>query len=234
MTNAKINNKDKAIGLYLLLGTLFVAFLITCNLIANKFISIPVFFRSEPLIVSAGILPYPVTFLITDLLSEFFGHKKSTWVVLCGLLASLLILGLLKFASAFPAWENSPVNDHYFDTVFGNSRRVIAASMAAYLCAQLVDVKLYDFWKKITKGRYLWIRNNGSTILSQLLDTSLVVLVLFWGTTQQGNIGALVLDGWLFKLLMAIIDTPIIYLLVFLIRKYFRLKPGEELNFKNI
>ena len=235
MTQKIASNKyEKAIGLYLLLGTSFVAFLITCNLIANKFIAIPVFFREEPLVVSAGILPYPVTFLITDLLSEFYGHKKSTWVVLSGLFASILILGLLKFAASFPAWEFSPVSDLYFDTVFGNSKRVIAASMAAYLCAQLVDVKLYDFWKKLTGGRFLWIRNNGSTILSQLLDTSLVVLVLFWGSGQHENMGDLILDGWLFKLLMALVDTPIIYLLVYLIRRYFKLSAGEELNFKKL
>lgn len=220
--------------MYLFLGALFVAFLITCNLIANKFIAIPVFFRADPLIVSCGVLPYPITFLITDLLSEFYGHKKSAYVVLAGLVASVFILLLLKLATSIPAINGSPVSDEYFDQVFGNSKRVIAASMLAYLMAQLVDVKLYDFWKKYTKGKHLWVRNNGSTILSQLFDTTLVILVLFWGTPKHDDMLAMISDGWLFKVIMAILDTPVIYLSVYLIRKYLHLKPGEEVEFKNI
>lgn len=205
--------------------------MVVCNLIANKFISINTIFRDDPFIVSAGILPYPITFLITDLLSEFYGRKKTAFVIFIGFLASLLIVLVLKLGSFFPAINGSPVSDSVYENVFGNSWRVIGASMTAYLMAQLVDVQLYEFWKKLTNGKLLWLRNNGSTIFSQFVDTTLVVFVLFIGVKGMSEIWSMILDGWLFKVICALIDTPVIYVSVFLIRRYFKLKPGEEVQF---
>lgn len=213
----------------MLLGGLFIAFLVVCNLIANKFITVQTFLRDEPFIISVGILPYPLTFLITDLLSEFYGAKKTAVVVFTGFIASVLIVSVLYLGGIFPAIDGSPVSNEAYDIVFGNSWRVISASMVAYLTAQFVDVKLYEFWKRLTKGKKLWLRNNGSTIFSQLIDTVLVILVLFAGVKTTTEITSMILDGWLFKVICALIDTPIIYLSVFLIRKYFKLKPGEEI-----
>lgn len=221
----------RGIALYALLTGLFVAFLVVCNLIANKFIVLEIPFRASPLVISCGVLPYPLTFIITDLLSEFYGKKRTSHVVMIGLVASFFIVILLKLTTSIPAWEFSPASTQNFEAIFGNSWRVISASMAAYLVAQLVDVKLYDFWKKFTKGRHLWLRNNGSTAFSQLVDTLLVVSVLFLGTEQSHNIGKMVMDGWMFKAMCAIVDTPIIYGLVFLMRQFLRLKPNEEFSF---
>jgi uncharacterized integral membrane protein (TIGR00697 family) len=229
--NSDIILKHKAVAIYLLLGGLFISFLIVCNLIANKFIEIPVFFRDKPFVVSCGILPYPVTFLITDLLSEFYGRRRTAWVVITGLISSVFIVFLIRWAATFPAVSISPASTEAFNEIFGNSWRVIGASMIAYLSAQLLDVQIYEFWRKVTKGKYLWIRNNGSTIVSQLVDSILVVLVLFLGTLSFGEIQTLILDGWQFKVLCALIDTPFIYLFVYLIRKYFKLQPGEEVQF---
>jgi uncharacterized integral membrane protein (TIGR00697 family) len=131
----------------------------------------------------------------------------------------------------FNAIEGSPVSDATYDVVFGNSWRVIGASMTAYLFAQFIDVQLYDFWKKLTNGRMLWLRNNGSTVLSQLADTILVVSVLFIGIKTGEEITSMIMDGWLFKVICALIDTPILYVSVFLLRKYFKLRPGEEVQF---
>ena len=220
-----------AIYLYFLLGGLFIAFLIVCNLIANKFIYVQTFLRDEPFILSAGILPYPVTFLITDLLSEFYGRKRTSVVIFTGLVASALIIVVLNLGALFPAIEGSPVSNEMYASVFGNSWRVIGASMTAYIIAQLVDVQLYEFWKKRTRGKMLWLRNNGSTIFSQLIDTVLVVLVLFLGVKSSSEIISIIIDGWLFKVICALIDTPIIYVSVFLIQRYFKIKPGEEINF---
>ena len=214
----------------MLLGGLFIAFLVVCNLIANKFITVQTFLRDEPFIISAGMLPYPLTFLITDLLSEFYGAKKTAVVVFTGFVASVLIVSVLYLGGIFPAIDGSPVSNEAYDVVFGNSWRVISASMIAYLTAQFVDVKLYEFWKKLTKGKKLWLRNNGSTIFSQLIDTVLVILVLFIGVKTTAEITSMIFDGWLFKVICALIDTPIIYVSVFLIRKYFKLKPGEEIQ----
>ena len=214
---------------YLILSGLFVALLIVCNLIANKFVLVDLSFLgfSEPFILSAGVLPYPLTFLITDVLSEFYGKKRTNRVIITGFIASVIILGVLLLGSVFPSIEGSPVNDQEYNIIFKNSWRVIGASMLAYLSAQLVDVKLFHFWKSLTKGKHLWLRNNGSTIVSQFVDTVLVVSVLFIGVKSFEEIQSMIFDGWLFKVLAALLDTPIFYLLVYFGRKYFKLPAGH-------
>ncbi|MEM9052104.1 MAG: queuosine precursor transporter [Bacteroidota bacterium] len=221
--------KKQAFSLYLLLGGLFITALITCNLIANKFVTVDLGFKV--FVLSAGVLPYPITFLLTDILSEIYGRKKTNMVVYTGFAASLFVLGILYLGSIFPSIETSPVSDDYYNTVFQNSWRVILASMVAYLTAQLVDVRLFHFWKRLTKGKKLWLRNNASTILSQLVDTTLVVLVLFAGVLPMETIQGYILDGWFFKVLCALVDTAFIYLLIWMIRRKFNLKQGEEIDF---
>lgn len=232
-------NKDlrkEADFLYLTLAGLFVASLVTCNLIANKFVVLPIDFWgydpvTNPFAVSAGVLPYPLTFLVTDILSEFYGKKKTNRVVFIGFMASLLVLLFLWLGQAFPAASFSPVSDDTFSNVFSNSFRIIAASMVAYLTAQLVDIRLFHFWKKLTNGKHLWLRNNASTILSQLVDTTLVVCVLFIGVLDTKVILGYILAGWMFKVACALADTPVMYLADWIIRKKFRLKPGQEMNY---
>jgi len=221
--------KNQAFALYLLLGGLFITALITCNLIANKFVTVDLGFKT--FVLSAGVLPYPLTFLITDVLSEIYGRKRTNAVVIVGFATSLFVLLMLFLGSLFPAIPDSPVSDEYYNTVFQNSWRVILASMVAYLTAQLVDIRLFHFWKRLTKGKQLWLRNNASTILSQLVDTSLVVFVLFAGVLPAETMGTFILDGWFFKVLAALADTLIIYLLVWLIRRKFNLKQAEEIDF---
>ncbi len=229
MIRAEINadKQAKAFGLYLLLASLFVTALVVCNLIANKFVTVDLGFKT--FIVSAGILPYPITFLITDLLSEIYGKKKTDQVVFVGLAASIFVLFLLWLGNQFSAIDLSPVSDEQYTAVFQNSKKVIFASMLAYLSAQFVDIRLYHFWKNLTKGKHLWIRNNFSTILSQLLDTTLVVGILFIGSLSNETILEMIRDGWLFKVICALIDTPVIYLAVYAIRRYFHISPNEEL-----
>lgn len=221
--------KQKQAGiLYLILAALFIAALITCNLIANKFVSVNLGFKT--FVVSAGVLPYPLTFLFTDLLSEIYGKKNTNLVVFSGFFASLLVLLILYLGHFFPAIEASPVNDLQFDRVFQNSSRVILASMSAYLVAQFIDVRIFHFIKEKTAGKHLWLRNNTSTIFSQLVDTILVTSVLFIGVESFGFIASLVKDGWLFKALFAAADTILIYPLVYLIRRYFNLHRSEEIS----
>ena len=201
---------------YLVLSGIFIASLVTCNLIANKFVSVDLGFKV--FIVSAGILPYPLTFLVTDLISELYGQKKANLVVFSGFVASVFVLMLLWLGSQFSAISGSIVDDITYDSVFQNAWRLIAASMVAYLFAQFVDVRIFHFWKRLTKGKHLWLRNNGSTIASQLIDTSLVVCILFVGVWESDQIYSAILDGWLFKMLMAFIDTPIIYGVIHLLK----------------
>lgn len=220
--------KDKADLLYLLLAALFVAALVSCNLIANKFVAIDLGFKTFQ--ISAGVLPYPITFLITDLLSEIYGQKKTNRVVLVGFVASMFVLFILFLGGSFDALDTSPVTNEVYDTTFKNAVRIIFASMIAYIMAQLVDVRLFHFWKKLTKGKALWLRNNASTIFSQLVDTTLVVLVIFAGVETSNTIFTYIIDGWTFKLLVALVDTPLLYGATWVFREMFGLQFGEELS----
>lgn len=225
---SKKSNQASAAFFYLLLAALFIAALITTNLIANKFVTVDLGFKVFT--ISAGVLPYPITFLITDILSEIYGKKNTQRVVFVAFFASVFVLGILWLGNQFPAIEKSPVTDGEYAKVFQNSYKVVFSSMLAYLSAQFVDVKIYHFWKNLTKGKYLWLRNNGSTVLSQLVDTTLVVLVLFYDEMTFAEMSILILDGWLFKVLFAFFDTPLLYAAVFGIRKVFALKLNEELR----
>ena len=218
----------KADKLYLFLAALFITALVVCNLIANKFVTVDLGFYIFT--VSAGVLPYPITFLITDVLSEIYGQKKTNHVVITGFAALVFTMFILWVGGQFDAIDTSPVSNGVYNSAFGNSTRVIFASMTAYLVAQLVDVRLFHFWKRLTKGKMLWLRNNASTVLSQLVDTTLVVVVLFYGKESWETMAGYVKDGWFFKALAALIDTPIIYLLTWILRKQFKLKFGQEVS----
>jgi uncharacterized integral membrane protein (TIGR00697 family) len=192
--------------------------LVVCNLVANKFVEIDLGFKTFT--VSVGILPYPLTFLVTDLLSEFYGQKRTNYVVYSGFAALLLVLLVIWLGGLLPALPFSKVDDAAYNVVFGNSVRVIFASMAAYLVAQLVDVRLFHFWKRATRGKHLWVRNNFSTMLSQGVDSALVVGILFIGTLPLATVGTYILDGWLFKILVAALDTPFMYAGVWAYRRF--------------
>ena len=221
--DSRLNAKEKhhALALYIVLAGLFIASLVVCNLIANKFISLDLGFYT--FVLSAGVLPYPITFLITDFLSEFYGRKRTNYVILSGFIALIFVLFVIWLGSQFNSIENSPISDSSYDLLFGNSQRVIIASMAAYLFAQLIDVRIFHFWKKVTSGRHLWLRNNFSTIISQLVDTTLVVGIIFIDTESFGIIGKMILDGWLFKILCALFDTPIMYIGSWLFKLKFKI-----------
>lgn len=201
---------------YVVLSAIFIASLITCNLIANKFVTVDLGFKV--FVVSAGILPYPLTFLVTDLISELYGQKKANLVVFSGFIASIFVLFFLWLGGQFNSIPGSPVGDPIYNIVFQNAWRIIAASMVAYLFAQFIDVKIFHFWKRLTNGKHLWLRNNGSTVISQLVDTTLVVSILFVGVWDSSQIKNAIIDGWLFKMLMAFIDTPIIYGIIHLLK----------------
>ena len=209
----KNNFKDH---FFLVLTGIFIASLVTCNLIANKFVTVDLGFKV--FIVSAGILPYPLTFLVTDLISELYGQKKANLVVFSGFIASMFVLLFLWLGGQFNAIPDSLVSDEIYNSVFRNAWRIIAASMIAYLFAQFIDVRIFHFWKKLTNGKHLWLRNNASTFASQLLDTILVICILFVGVWNTEQIISAIIDGWLFKMLMALIDTPIIYGIIYLLR----------------
>jgi len=210
--------RERADAAFLLLAGLFLGSLVVCNLVANKFLTVDLGFKS--FVLSAGALAYPVTFLVTDLLSEVYGQRRANQVVRTGFVVSLFVLFVLWLGAQFPALADSPVSDAAYDQVFHNAWRVIAASMTAYLAAQLVDIRVFHFWKRLTGGRHLWLRNNASTVFSQFLDSTLVVLVLFAGVWPAEQIVATILDLWLFKALVALADTPLFYAGAHLLKRH--------------
>lgn len=223
--------REQAHTLFLILSGVFIAALVSCNLIFQKFFSWSPFdlYTFE---ISVGILPYPITFLVTDIISEIYGRKKANKVVLAGLFSSLFVLAIIMVANATQATEWSPIDNDVFSSVFGLTGIAVGASMLAYLLAQFIDIRVFHFWKKLTKGKYLWLRNNASTFTSQLVDTATILILLcLSGSIAWDKFWLLLLNGFLFKVIMAMIDTPILYLVIGLIRKKFNLKDGQELEF---
>lgn len=214
----------------MVLAALFIASLVAGNLIFQKFFAWD-FFGIYTFEISVGILPYPITFLITDLISEIYGQKRANQVVISGLFATVFVLGIIILSNHVAAVSWSPVNDVTFNQVFGLTGAAVTASMIAYLLAQLIDIRIYHFWKKYTKGKKLWLRNNASTMTSQFVDTALVLFLLcLFGAIEWEKFGALLLSGFLFKVLIAAVDTPFLYLFVALIRRYLNLKENEEIT----
>ncbi len=229
--------KDKKLAykIYLYLGALFITSLVVSNLIFQKFFYWHPFgdvtvFGASLFEISVGVLPYPITFLITDLISEVYGKKKANQVVTAGIFASFFSMGIILLAETAPAIPTSPIGDAVFSSVFALSPIAVLASMLAYLSAQYVDIAIYHFWKRITKGRYLWLRNNFSTFSSQFIDTFTVVgLLCIFGVLPWSLFSGLVISGFLFKVFIAFLDTPLLYFFVYILRKRFKLKMGEEL-----
>ena len=220
---------------YLILTTLFSVVLVLTNIIGVKLFQGP--FNPIVHALTTGIITYPVTFLLTDVVSEIWGAKKANAMVLIGFLMSIVMLIFIQIAIYLPphAYWVAPVNSFGFDTVseyqnafnsvFSVNGKLLFGSMLAYMVAQLLDVRLYHMWKRITKGKYLWVRNNGSTSISQLVDTFIVNSILFyWGFGWEFWQGiSVMLTIYCYKLILAILDTPLIYFSVAIIKKKFNL-----------
>ncbi len=224
--------KDRLLAqnIYLILAGMFIAALVASNLIFQKFFYWNPFglYRFE---ISVGILPYPITFLITDIISEIYGKKKANRVVIAGIIASIFSMLIIYIANEVPAIENSPVNDATFTHVFGLSPIAVLASMMAYLFAQFIDIRIFHFWKKKTNGKHLWLRNNFSTFTSQFIDTlTVLALLCSFEILPWSMFSGLLISGFLFKIIIAALDTPILYIAVYAFRKRFGLKIGEEIT----
>jgi uncharacterized integral membrane protein (TIGR00697 family) len=229
--------KDKlaAQRIYLLLGALFITALVVSNLIFKKFFYWHPFevelFGTKLFEISVGILPYPITFLITDLISEIYGKKRANQVVIAGIFASFFSMLIVYVANAAPATDWSPIKDDLFSEVFGSTAIAVFASMMAYLFAQFIDIHIYHYWKRLTQGRHLWLRNNFSTFLSQFIDTATVLFLLCaFGEIEWELFIGLLVAGFIFKVMIAALDTPFLYLGVYLFRRRFNLKVNEEIK----
>ncbi|MEB3352335.1 MAG: queuosine precursor transporter [Cyanobacteriota bacterium] len=188
-----------------------------------------------PIVVAVGALPYPITFLCTDLISELWGERRADQLVWVGLLLNGWIVLILWLGGVLPGLGEAPVFFEVRRLAFG----AVGASMAAYMAAQFTDVKLFHFWKRLTGGRALWLRNNGSTMVSQLVDTSAVVLISHYanhalpvhaGAPVLPQLASFIAGGYLFKFAAAALDTLPFYLLVSWLRHWLEVPDAEELG----
>ncbi|MDD9940090.1 MAG: queuosine precursor transporter [Myxococcales bacterium] len=184
-----------------------------------------------PMPLAVGVLPYPVTFLCTDFISELYGRQRANQVVLMGLVLNVWVMAILWLGGALPG---PPGQAPTFMEVRRLAFGAVTASMVAYLVAQLVDVQLFHFWRQLTNGRHLWLRNNGSTLVSQLVDTTAVILVTHFYAGVLPIDGAqplwpqlmvFISAGYVFKLTCALVDTLPFYVGVHHLARYLRLPP---------
>lgn len=208
--------------LFLILAAIFITSLVMANIIG-----ITKIFSFFGIGIPVGIIPYPVTFLATDLISELYGKKRASYLVWVGFAMNIFLLIITTIGHYMPpdpGWRDAiavqpqPGLENTYEYVYGYMVRGTVASMIAYLTAQLVDVHVFHFWKNLTRGRHLWLRNNGSTLFSQLIDTVAVMSITFYGKMPLEQILELILYGYLFKAFVALMDTPLFYLGVWLLK----------------
>ena len=234
---------------FLILAGLFLGSMTMLNILGvSRFLdlSITPFGVRIPLLLAVGVLPYPITFLCTDFISELYGRRRASFVVWVGLgvnlwvIAFLWIGGLLPPAPALDPATGLPPTDAY-DFAFYRIRMLtmgaVAASMVAYLTAQLCDVFLFHFWKRLTRGRHLWLRNNGSTLVSQFVDTFAVITITHFyaralpidpEASVWPQLWVYIGSGYAFKFAAALLDTLPFYLGVAWLSRYLEIDPLAE------
>ncbi len=234
--------KERRERVFLVLAGLFL-----CAMTMLNIIGITRFIQLGPFALAVGVLPYPITFLCTDLISELYGRSRANFLVTVGLILNFFILGSMWLANLIPSVDpsNQPpwqllhlaqdvalpngnvVSDQVelYTLMYSTTAGAVFASMMAYIAAQYCDVYLFHFWKNLTKGKHLWLRNNGSTIVSQGVDSFMVISVTFGaafmaGTMTMATMLTLMGSNYLFKLTVALIDTPFFYLGVHYLSSY--------------
>lgn len=227
---------DRSEVVFSILMAAFVVVLVMTNVLAGKlFLAFPETFPDglfgETVTLTAGLITYPLTFLITDVVCEVYGQRRANLMVYTGFVLSVLILGVIQIALVVPGSPVWPAGNANYDTVeqmqqayesvFTLPGMLILGSMTAYLAAQLLDVKLFHFWKRVTRGKHLWLRNNASTMISQLADTCIVnsIFLGFGLGLAWDVVFKIIVASYLAKLVIALADTPFIYLGVWLVRR---------------
>ena len=223
-------------GVFLIFSGLFLATLAMLNILGiSRFIQFGEI-DGLPIAVAVGVLPYPVTFLCTDFISELYGRRRANRVVAMGLVVNLWVVLIMWLGGVLPGMEEPEGQGVFFEIrrlAFG----AVAASMLAYAAAQFVDVWVFHFWRRLTKGKHLWVRNNGSTLVSQLVDTTAVVLITHFyaaALTLDPDRGiwpqllALIAAGYAFKVVAALIDTLPFYWGTRFFQHYLRLPPSDH------
>jgi uncharacterized integral membrane protein (TIGR00697 family) len=210
--------------LFVYLAAVFVACLLLGDVIGGKTIGTPM----GP--ISVGMIPFPVTFLLTDIVNDFYGRKGAHFLTILGFWMAVLAWIILQLATRISAHESTYFTQAEFVKIFGGSAQLFVASIVAYLIGQFLDIRVFQFWKALTQSRHLWLRATGSTVLSQVVDT-VTINVIFWRWTAAQS------WGWIFakigreytiKLAIAVMLTPVVYALHGFIVRGLRISPEEH------
>ena len=189
----------------IILLSIFISSIIVANLIAGvKLVNLLGF------IVPAGFLAYAITFPITDIVDEVYGRRLATYFVWAGFIANIVALILIWAGLVMPPL--SPEMQQVYAKAFVPMTRIVFASMVAYLISQHHDVWAFIMWKKVTNGKHLWIRNNASTIISQGIDTVIFITLAFYGVIPNNVLLTMISAQWIWKVIVALLDTPFVYL----------------------
>lgn len=215
---------------YILLAGIFITNAVVAELIGGKLIHI------GPFIMSIGIIPWPIVFLTTDLINEYYGKAgvRKLSLITASLISYAFVI--LLIAIKIPAAAGiSPVSDSQFYAVFGQSLWIIVGSIIAFLTSQYIDVFIFWFLRNKTGVKMIWLRTTGSTIVSQLVDSFLILGIAFWlpGKMTTENFINAAFTGYVFKLIIAILLTPLIYLGHSMINKYLAKEEAYEIIHKS-
>lgn len=221
---------DRKTWLFVVLAGLFITNAVTAELISNKLISIPIAInilghKIGPLVTVIGILPWPVVFLLTDLLNEFYGAKtvrRLSWITSGLILYCFVIVGISLKIPALEIPNSQLADNRSYNLVFGQAQMVIVGSIAAFLFSQLLDASLFKWIKSKTGDRFIWLRSTGSTLVSQLVDSYIVLFIGFVvpGSMSWNDYLSIAPTNYLLKLFIGLALTPLIYVGHYTVKKY--------------
>ncbi len=215
---------SKRIKLYTILSAIFLTALVLAEVTGGKLIQMSVG-NDLAFTLTMGVIPFPITFIVTDIINEYYGRTGIRFVTFIGMTMVAFALLLLQVQMAIPAAAISPVPDAAFNTVFGISGRIILGSLAAYLVGQLVDIRVFHFIRRKTGQRMLWLRATGSTIVSQFIDSFIVLYIAFLGPLSALQILNIGFTNYVYKFCIAVAITPVLYIIHGLVDRYL----GREL-----
>lgn len=202
---------DKRVTLYTILGSTFLTALILAEITGGKLIQLAA--GSDFIFtLTMGVIPFPITFIVTDIINEYYGRRGIRFITVLGMVMVLFALLLLQIEMAIPASAISPVSDEAFNSVFGVSTRIIIGSLTAYLIGQFVDISVFHFLRVRTHGKMLWLRATGSTVVSQLIDSFVVLFIAFLGPLSALQIVNIGFTNYMYKFVIAVAITPLLYL----------------------
>ncbi len=208
-------------------AAIYASLTVIANVIAFKRVTIGEL-DSLTLIAPAGVIVYSSTFLITDFISEVIGKEEAKKVVFAGIIANVAAILSIYVAVL---WRPAPIMSsnevQAFDLIFSFTPRIVIASILAFVVSQFHDVYAFHFWKKVTGGRYLWLRNNASTVVSQAIDTVIFITVAFYGIVPNPALLSMMLGQYIVKVAIALLDTPFIYAATALWRSAPEIKKSE-------